>query len=160
MRRLVILALAAAAGMSVAAVGLAQKAPRGLDASQTSGVVQDESLRALAPKAGFIVEPQEFKKLSDAWGVKGLTVDFATQFVIVETADGPNRVGINATLEDDGNLKVVGMSTLMAGKGFGYGMMAYGRKGVKTVNGKPLPEPTTTSAPATQPSQPTTRKRD
>ncbi|MFP4055041.1 MAG: YbhB/YbcL family Raf kinase inhibitor-like protein [Phycisphaerae bacterium] len=105
-----------------------------------AGTVKDDDLKKLAPDGQAIVQADRLAKLLKAWGAEdpNWTTDFSKNFVVVATADGPNRV-LLGTKKEDGNLKITAGSTLMAGPGFGWAMKVVSREGVKTVNGKPLP---------------------
>ncbi len=113
------------------------------------GKFRDAVLRSHMPKAGFITDKPAWAKLWKAWR-KGAapSVDFSRELVVVQTAGGPNNVRIMARLEPSGNLRVMGASTKMGGPGFGYGMLTVARKGVLTVNGKPVPKTGSGAAPA------------
>jgi|GEM_PF-968290 len=106
------------------------------------GVHRDKALQAKAPERGVIADANTLRELLTAWGHKDAdwTTDFSNNIVLVATADGPNRVRVTAKLID-GDLKVLGMATRMAGPGFGWAMLVHSRQGVKTVDGKPLPAP-------------------
>jgi hypothetical protein len=58
----------------------------------------------------------------------------------VGTVSGPNRVLLAPRLAEDGDLRFLVAGTKMAGPGFGYALVKVSREGVKTVNGKPIPE--------------------
>src|SRR6185295_13573684 len=100
----------------------------------------DNALLAAAPKSEFIADAEAWKKLWTAWrGNEEIPkVDFAKELILVATAGGPNRVNLSATLDDKGDVKVLGMATRMAGPGFGYAIAKFSRDGIKTVNGQPI----------------------
>jgi len=105
------------------------------------GRFRDAALRSHMPKAGFIADKAAWAKLWKAWRKDAVpTVDFAKELVVVQTVGGPNSVRIMARLEPSGNLRVLAAATKMGGPGFGYGMLTVVRKGVRTVNGKPVPQ--------------------
>lgn len=107
-----------------------------------SGMLEDVALRKQAPAAGFVADAKSFEKLWKAWrpSEKVPKVDFATDFVLVGTVSGPNLVIMSPSLGDNGDLKYVVGGTKRGGPGFGYLILQVSRKGVKTVNGKPLAE--------------------
>lgn len=107
-----------------------------------NGKVKDNGLKKLEPAAGFIVDQDAWNKVFKAWRPNEAVpeIDFKKQMVLVFTADGPNSVGCGPTHDGKGNIKAVAMSTMMAGPGFGYLMQCIAREGVKTVNGKPVPQ--------------------
>ena len=103
-----------------------------------SGSVDDEALKKDAPPV--ITQRKELEKLWKAWGVAGQVpdVDFSRE-VVVGTTSG-SRLRLAATLDDKGNLQVLGMATLDFRPGFRYVIATVPRKGVKTVHGKVLPD--------------------
>jgi hypothetical protein len=104
-------------------------------------VVRDEDLKKYAPKDGLVTDAKTFGELWKAWRPKEKApeIDFKKEFAVITLAGGPNKPGISATL-DEGELKIVARQTLIGGKGFGYSIATFDRKGVKTVNGKALPK--------------------
>jgi hypothetical protein len=106
------------------------------------GIVNDEKLSKEAPAEGIITDAKTFEKVWKAWrkDEKLPTVDFKKHVVVVTLAlGGPNRPGITAML-DEGNLKITAFSTLIGGEAFGYSLATFERKGLKTVNGKKVPD--------------------
>ncbi len=151
---------AMAIGILLTAATVALAAPAGVKLlASWNGTSQVEALKAQAPPEAYVDNAESFAKLWKAWrGDEAVPkVDFAANLVLVCVVDGPNRVNLGPRIDDKGNLEVMGMSTLMAGPGFGYAMAVVSRAGIKTVNGLPLQlidEPATkpaTSAPATRP---------
>jgi hypothetical protein len=130
-------ALAGAALLAPGAAAQGKKGTRVVPARFWSGVNRDEALKKEAPKSGLVTDAKAFEKLWKAWrkDEKVPEIDFKKQFVVVGLASGPNRPFVNATL-DEGDLKLGWGQTLIGGPGFGYGLAAFDRKGVKTVNGK------------------------
>ncbi len=115
------------------------KAPA-FQARRWTGKLVDVTLRRHAPKQGFIANKTAWAKLWKAWRQGALpNVDFANELVVVQTVSGPNTTRVVARLEPSGNLRVLAASTRMGGPGFGYGMITVARKGVRTVNGSPVP---------------------
>ncbi len=105
------------------------------------GTLADGSLKKLAPADGFILDEEKWAKLWKAWcGREAVPkIDFEKQMILVFTAEGPNNVGCEPTLDAQGNVQAVAMSTLIGGPGFGYLMLCIPREGVRSVNGTPLP---------------------
>lgn len=117
---------------------------------QLSGKCPDKALQQLAPADGFVDTPDALAKLLNAWSPgASMDVDFRKNIVLVATADGPNLVRVSGKLDEQGDLKVLGMSTLMAGPGFGWAIKPHPREGVKNVNGKALKAPA--DAPTSKP---------
>jgi hypothetical protein len=115
--------------------------PKKITPGQTwVGTKDDEKLKKLAPKEGVVVEAKEFEKLWKAWrpDEKVPQVDFTKEFVLVTLASGPNKPGINATVED-GKMVVRALQTLIGGPGFGYSLATFPREGIKSINGKEFP---------------------
>ena len=106
-----------------------------------NGKSADSGLIRRAPESGFILEAAGWAALWRAWrpGEAVAPVDFTAQMVLVFTADGPNNVGCEPRLDANGNVRAMAMSTLIGGPGFGYLLQCIPRKGVRAVNGHPLP---------------------
>lgn len=117
---------------------------------QWSGSVDDLALMKTA--SDYIISAKEFEKLWQIWKVPGLLpqVDFSKEVVLVLTTQG-SILRFAATLDDRGNLQVLGVATKDLPPGFRYVIAVINREGVKTVNGKELP--TAISKPASQPAQ-------
>lgn len=109
-------------------------------AQQWAGKIRDDSLRKLAPKAGFISDAKTFQKLWTAWRPEESIpeIDFDKKLVLVGTVNGPNLVIMKPALNDKGDLRFLVGGTKIGGPGFGYKLMAVDRKGVNSVNGKPV----------------------
>jgi hypothetical protein len=126
--------------------GLAQGQPDGKGTvvkpnREWTGIGKDEKLLKGRPRTGVITDAKALEAIWKDWGVEGKVpaIDFGKEFVIVSTAGGPNRPRVSARLDEKGNLRVTAIATLIGGPGFGYSIAAFSRKGVTTVNGKPLP---------------------
>jgi hypothetical protein len=104
-----------------------------------SGSVADEKLAKDAPEV--IADAKAFEKLWKAWkvGDKVPEVDFTKEIVIVSTTSG-SKISLKPSLDDKGNLSVLGMATADFGPGFRYVIATVSREGVKKVNGKDLPK--------------------
>ncbi len=107
-----------------------------------SGKIADETLRKYAPGDLLVLDEQQWEKLWKAWrGPEKLPqIDFRKELILVFTAGGPNNVGCRPMVDSEGNLQAGAMSTLIAGPGFGYLIQCIPREGIRSVNGKPLPE--------------------
>src|ERR1700730_7198226 len=83
------------------------------------GSVEDEALQKEAP--AFITNAKALEKLWKAWKIEGKLpeVDFTKEFVLVETAGG-SKLNLSASLDDNGNLEMLGMGTLDLVPGFRY----------------------------------------
>ena len=102
-----------------------------------TGSIDDPIIVSAAPE--IIVSAKEFEALWLAWKLPGPVpeVDFSSNLVAVQTTQG-SRLQLSAVLEDNGNLKVLGLVTRDLRPGFRYVLAVLSRKGVKTVNGKEL----------------------
>ncbi len=102
-----------------------------------SGSIEDLSLLKAAPE--FILSAKEFENLWLAWKLPGSppAVDFSTNLVAVQTTQG-SKLRLSATLDDRGNLTVLGLATRDLRPGFRYLFSVLSRKGVNTINGKEL----------------------
>jgi hypothetical protein len=105
-----------------------------------SGILPDESLRKLAPAAGYVADARSWSRLWAAWrpDEKLPRLDFSKQLVLVGTVPGPNNVLLRPMMDSKGALRFIVGGTRKAGPGFGYKLLAIGRTGVKTINGNPL----------------------
>lgn len=113
-----------------------------IKATQTwSGKVADNDAAKFAPKSGYLTDQKSFEALWDAWKLKDKApmIDFDKQIVLVTLArGGPNVPRTSFTLDDNGNLKVQAISTLIGGPGFGYSIDVLNREGIKTIEGKAI----------------------
>jgi hypothetical protein len=105
------------------------------------GSNRDETAGKEMPANGVITTAKEFEKLIKAWNVaeKAPEVDFENEIVLVATTRG-GRLSLNASLEENGNLKALAIATRDLRPGFRYVILSVPKKGIKTVNGKELPE--------------------
>ena len=103
--------------------------------------MKDAALMKAAPANNVIANTKDWEALWKAWrgDEKVPAVDFRKELVLVAKVGGPNNCGIVATLEENGNLKVLTQSTLLYGPGFGYQLGTVPRAGLKTINGKAVP---------------------
>jgi hypothetical protein len=106
----------------------------------TVGLVTD--LSGQAPVGGVIATAEAWERLWRAWrpGEPVPDVDFGREMVLVAAGPGPNHVIVRELrLTDAGDLRFEWAITEMAGPGFVAKMLLVDRRGVKTVNGRPLP---------------------
>lgn len=103
------------------------------------GSVADVKLKKDAPSV--ITTQKELEKVWKSWKVEGKApaVDFDKEIVVVTTGDG-SKLSLSLTLDDKGNLQVLGLATRDLAEGFRYVIATVSRKGVKTVDGKELPK--------------------
>jgi hypothetical protein len=67
-------------------------------------------------------------------------VEFERELVLVAAGPGPNHIFVQELrLTAEGDLRFVWAVTEIAGPGFVAKMLKVDRRGVKTVNGRPLP---------------------
>ena len=111
-----------------------------------NGSVEKEELAKDAP--AYIVDAKALGKLWKAWNIEGKApkVDFKRELLIFTTTSG-SKLRLSASLDDKGNLEVLGMATMDLRPGFRYVIATVSREGVKTVNGKKLPKDTTRNSP-------------
>jgi hypothetical protein len=103
-----------------------------------SGSIEDLSLLKSTPE--FILSAKEFESLWRSWKLHGSPppeVDFSMHLVAVQTTQG-SKLRLSATVDDRGDLTVLGLTTQDLSPGFRYVFAVLSRKGVKTVNGKEL----------------------
>lgn len=102
--------------------------------------VDDEALMNEAPANGVIASTKAWEKLAKAWGIKDpAKVNFDKQILVLATTRG-SRLNLNTRLDEQGDLKIVAISTRDLRPGFRYAIKSVNREGVKTVNGQPLPK--------------------
>jgi hypothetical protein len=107
--------------------------------NQWSGSVEDETLMKDAPRC--ITHKKGLENLWKSWQIKDLMpeVDFTKEMVVIEMTRG-SKLRLAATLDDKGNLQVLGLATQDLRPGFRYVIATISKEGVKTVNGKELPK--------------------
>ena len=123
------------------AAGVAVAGPTPLKATNTwMGSIDDEKLAREMPETGVITNSKDFEKLVKAWQVaeKVPEVDFDKEIVLVAKTEG-SRLTLNASLDEKGDLKALGLATRDLRPGFRYVIISVPRQGIKTVNGKELP---------------------
>jgi hypothetical protein len=104
-----------------------------------SGNIQDEALQNVVPARGVVTSQADWEKLAKAWGIKEPPkVDFKNQLLVVGTTRGTTLSMNPAVKGGDLTLNVAGTTDI--GPGFRWRVMSVSRDGVKTVDGKPLPQ--------------------
>jgi hypothetical protein len=103
------------------------------------GSVADEAEQKGAPEC--ITSAKGLEKLWKAWKIEGKVpkVDFDKEIIVIGTTRG-SKLKLSASLDDKGNLTVLGLGTRDLVPGFRYVMATVPREGVKTVNKKDLPK--------------------
>jgi hypothetical protein len=122
--------------------GVAVAAPTPLKATNTwMGSIDDEKLAREMPENGVITNARDFEKLVKAWKVadKVPDVNFDKEVVLVAKTEG-SRLRLNASLDEKGDLKALGLATRDLLPGFRYVIISVPKEGVRTVNGKELPK--------------------
>jgi hypothetical protein len=102
------------------------------------GSIAEVALQKNCPE--FIADAVSMNELWQSWKIKGKVpeIDFSKQIVLVSTTVG-SVMNLTVTLDEKGDMKTIGMSSMDFGEGFRYLMQIVSREGVKTVNGKTLP---------------------
>jgi hypothetical protein len=116
----------------------AEKKPVKLE-KEWKGSVVDESVAKDPP--AVIGDAKALEKLWKAWRIEGKVpdVDFEKQLVILTTTSG-SKLRLSATLDDKGNLAILGLGTRDLRPGVRYVIATVSREGIKTVNGRKLPK--------------------
>jgi hypothetical protein len=106
---------------------------------QWMGSVADANLAKNAPTV--ITSTKQLEKLWKDWKIadKAPEVDFTKEIVIVQTTVG-SKLNVSFSLDDNGNLKILGLGTSDFGEGFRYVIQSVNREGIKKVDGKELPK--------------------
>jgi hypothetical protein len=136
MKQMVVLAVVVVFGAFSAAFA----ADKPVKASKEwTGSVADANLAKNAPTV--VTSTKQLEKLWKDWKIAGKApeVDFAKEIVIVQTTVG-SKLTVNCSLDDNGNLKILGLGTSDFGEGFRYVIQSVNREGVKKVDGKDLPK--------------------
>jgi len=134
-------ALFAGLAVSVSGQGGGKKEVK-IEKAWTGRIVEKdkEPLRKLAPALGYVSGPKSFATIWKAWRTEDKVpeVDFSTKLILVGTVSGPNEMKLSAVADDQGNLTIKSVATLVGGPGFGYALVQVDRDGIKSVQGKPL----------------------
>ena len=106
----------------------------------SSGSVADEALMKGAPQV--ITSAKGLEKVWKAWRIddKMPKIDFDKLIVVGVYSVGSKLNLAGATIDEKGNLDVLGMGTLDIAPGFRFVLGTVSKEGVKTVNGKQLPK--------------------
>jgi hypothetical protein len=126
--------------LAALAIGPVQAQPQKLVLTKTwKGSVKDATLQKSAPEV--ITNAKALEELWKSWKIDGPVpnIDFTKEIVIIATTVGSN-INLSATLDDKGNVTLLGFGTSDFGEGFRYVMHTISREGVKTVNKKELPK--------------------
>jgi hypothetical protein len=104
------------------------------------GSVDDEKLMKDAPQ--FIASAKGLEKVWKEWKSKGdaPAIDFAKFLVVAVYSRGSSLNLAGATLDEKGNLQVLGFGTRDLRPGFRYVLGTVRREGIVTVNGKKVPK--------------------
>lgn len=103
-----------------------------------SGSVEDEK----ATRPEVITTPKGLEGVWKAWKIAGDVprVDFDKNVVVAVYSSGSKLNMAGATLDDKGDLQVLGFGTRDLRPGFRYVLGVVSKEGVKTVNKKKLPK--------------------
>jgi len=145
-------ALALVAVLSTPGPALAEK--RQVEPTRTwKGSVVDEN-RMPKELPLVIFSGAKLQELWERWQIKEPLpqVNFARELLVAVATPG-SVLRLALTLDDRGNLEVGGMSSMDLRPGFRYVIATVSRAGVKTVNGKKLGTPTSSSSDGGQPKE-------
>ena len=97
----------------------------------------NEGLTKDSPK--FITNAKDLEKLWKAWDIKEkiAEIDFAKEILLVETTRG-SRLNLKATLDEKGDLQLLGLATRDLRPGFRYVIISVNKAGIKTIEGKAI----------------------
>ena len=97
----------------------------------------NEVLSKDAPK--FVANSKDLEKLWKAWDIKEKIpeVDFAKEIILIATTRG-SRLNLKATLDEKGDLQLLGIATRDLGQGFRYVIISVNKTGIKTIEGKAI----------------------
>ncbi len=103
-----------------------------------NGSVDDEK----AMKPDCITSAKGLEAVWKAWKIEGdmPKIDFKKDIVVAVYSVGSKLSLAGASLDDKGNLDVVGFGTRDLRPGFRYVLGVVSKEGVKTVNGKEVPK--------------------
>jgi hypothetical protein len=132
------MALIASGLLLTSSAALAQKTAV-KPSQEWSGSISDAKLKKDAQPV--ITSEKDLEKLWKAWKLadKMPKVDFEKEIVVVITGDG-SKLRLAMSLDQKGNLQVLGLGTRDLAEGFRYVIATVPRKDVKTVNAKDLPK--------------------
>ena len=97
----------------------------------------NEVLSKDAPK--FVANSKDLEKLWKAWDImeKIPEVDFAKEIILIATTRG-SRLNLKATLDEKGDLQLLGIATRDLRPGFRYVIISVNKTGIKTIEGKAI----------------------
>lgn len=97
----------------------------------------NEGLAKDSPK--FITNAKDLEKLWKAWDIKEKIpeVDFAKEIILIATTRG-SRLNLKATLDEKGDLQLLGIATRDLRPGFRYVIISVNKTGIKTIEGKAI----------------------
>lgn len=99
-------------------------------------------LQSAAPPNLYIADVGSWKKLWQAWrgGEPLPKVDFDKELIVFCTTSSPNSCGINLSLDKQGDLNIMPVTTLIASdsKKFNYQIALIDRTGIKSIGGKTI----------------------
>ena len=138
MFRLLVSAVLAGFAFAAAAPQAAAQKKKVEITKKWSGSVEDE--KAIKPEA--IVSAKGLDAVWKAWKIAGDVpqVDFSKDLVVAVYSVGSKLNLAGASLDDNGNLTVLGFGSRDIRPGFRYVLGVVSREGVKTVNNKELPK--------------------
>jgi hypothetical protein len=138
MFRLLVCVVLAGFALAAAAPQAAAQSKKVEITKKWSGSVEDEK----APKPACITSTKGLEAVWIAWKVPGdlPKVDFTKDLVVAAYSVGSRLNMAGASLDDKGNLTVLGFGTRDIRPGFRYVLGVVSREGVKTVNKKDLPK--------------------
>ena len=108
-----------------------------------SGKTRDETHKDAGPENKIVTDKKTWAELWKKWkpDEELPEIDFGKDFVLVQTAFGPNQVIISGLKVEDGKLTFQAGSSRMGGPGFGFKLLQISRAGIVSVKDTPLPEP-------------------
>lgn len=97
----------------------------------------NEGLAKDSPK--FVANSKDLEKLWKAWDIKEKIpeVDFAKEIILIATTRG-SRLNLKATLDEKGDLQLLGIATRDLRPGFRYVIISVNKTGIKTIEGKAI----------------------
>ncbi len=111
---------------------------------QWHGIINHDDLLSVLGERQFITNSADWQHVWTSWRPDEPVpaVVFDNELVVVLVAHGPNIPGLNGPLLHihEGDVRVVAMSTLIGGPGFGYRLLRLPRTGILSINGVPVDE--------------------
>jgi Domain of unknown function (DUF4440) len=99
-------------------------------------------LRAIAPRDSYITDERVWERLWQAWrGSEPLPkVNLNSELIVFCTTISPNSCGIKLSLDEQGDLKITSVSTLIASKAktINYQIGLIDRAGIKSIERRPI----------------------